>query len=535
MPAPRAPGTVRVQPTMHHLLLAAATIAALSSTVAAQAPQKSLLFTGRFPFVSLDATNERPGGSVNALDEFDFSWVTPAQGAFARSLRPATAHQALLGDGDSDGNYLKFYNFKTYFEALQFGGVFVKHADKQNLSSDRVYFTVRDNVATKQFEVQTNSGTAPQVLRPGDFVRLLPNGNVEIFLNADQLDVAAGLPPAGQSSTKGAHALAQDAQGNLYYSPVQGGHWVNGNGPTPVFANDGAICFVPASAINYDAQGNVQAIAPNSARLLWEEIGVGSSPSGTSVRGMVLNSGGMARDGTPLQVTGVFGKVSGLDLDPNGGLATPAYPDNTGAFPQVPNLVFCSDAGSYGGTIFSTNNNGSLATLNGVLCGSNIASVPATGSWLGVQLDLVNFQPSLMGLQVVDAVQAQPFVLDAPSFGAITTTAPAILVDGNTTPLTVAFLLASLGPAGPGGTFLSIPSSSLPIAPLLLPGSFSAVYPFAASQTLGLAVTDANGYFAYSSTNPHTGAYTGLTLVLQAVALNGAGFQISTPLTMQLK
>ena len=516
-------------------LLFSIALATLACSVHAQAPQKSLLFSGRFPFVSLDATNERPAGSVNALDEFDFSYVTPAQGAFARSLRPSTAHQVLLGDGDSDGNYLKFYNFKTYFEALQIGSLFVKHADKANVTEDKVFFTVRDNVATKQFEVQTANGTVPQVLRPGDFVRLLPNGNVEIFLNADQLDIAAGLPPAGQASTKGAHALAQDQQGNLYYVPVQGGQWVNGNGPTPVFCNDGAICFVPASAINYDAQGNVQAIAPNSARLLWEEIGVGSSPSGTSVRGMVLNAAGMARDGTPLQVTGVFGKVAGLDLDPNGGFATPAYPDNTGAFPQVPNLVFCSDAGSYGGTIFSTNNNGSLATINGVLCGSNVPAVPATGSWLGVQQDLVNFQPSLMGLQVVDAVQAQPFVLDAPSFGAITTTAPAILVDGNTSPLTVVFLLASLGPAGNGGTFLAVPSNSLPIAPLLLPGSFPAVYPFAASQTLGLAVTDANGYFAYSSTNPHTGAYTGLSLVLQAVALSGSGFQISNPVAMQLK
>lgn len=515
--------------------LVSVALAALASPLLAQAPQHSLLFSGRFPFVSLDATNERPGGSVTALDEFDFSYVTPAQGAFARSLRPSSAHQVLLGDGDADGNYLKFFNFKTYFEALQIGSLFVKHADKANVTEDRVYFTVRDNVATKQFEVQTTNGTVTRVLRPGDFVRLLPNGNVEVFLDADQLDIAAGLPPAGQASTKGAHALAQDQQGNLYYAPVQGGHWVNGNGPTPVFCNDGAICFVPASAISYDTQGNVQAIAPNSARVLWEEIGVGSSPSGTSVRGMVLNAGGMARDGTPLQVTGVFGKVAGLDIDPNGGVATPAYPDSTGAFPPVPNLVFCSDAGSYGGTIFSTTNNGSLATINGVLCGSNVPAVPATGSWLGVQLDLVNFQPSLMGLQVVDAIQAQPFVLDAPSFGAITTTAPAILVDGNTAPLTVVFLLGSLGPSGTGGTFLGVPSSSLPIAPLLLPGSFTAVYPFAASQTLGLAVTDGNGYFAYSSTNPHTGAYTGLTLVLQAVALNGTGFQISNPIAMQLK
>ena len=51
------------------------TITVLASSLAAQ---NSLVFTGRFPFQSLDTVNERVNGSINRLEEFDFSVVTPA-------------------------------------------------------------------------------------------------------------------------------------------------------------------------------------------------------------------------------------------------------------------------------------------------------------------------------------------------------------------------------------------------------------------------------------------------------------------------
>ena len=51
----------------------------------AQAPQ-TLLFTGRFPFVSFDSLNERVGGQITQLSEFEFSTVTPGTGAAARAL-----------------------------------------------------------------------------------------------------------------------------------------------------------------------------------------------------------------------------------------------------------------------------------------------------------------------------------------------------------------------------------------------------------------------------------------------------------------
>ena len=172
------------------------TLSLLGSMLSAQ---NSLVFCGRFPFQSLDTVNERPDGSITKLEEFDFSVVTPGAGAVAKSLQPATAHQAYYGDGNADGNYTKFFGFKTYFQNVQMGGLFMKFADKFLLKPENVFFTVRANVAGLAFEAFTNNGTSVAVLRPGDFVRFTSNGNLEYFVTQDQIDVAAGLPPTGST------------------------------------------------------------------------------------------------------------------------------------------------------------------------------------------------------------------------------------------------------------------------------------------------------------------------------------------------
>jgi hypothetical protein len=507
--------------------------------LAAAAPafaQNSLVFTGRFPFKSLDAVNERVGGPINVLEEFDFSIVTPGPGAFARSLQPATAHQAYLGDANSDGNYTKFAGFKTYFQNIQMGGLFVKHADKAVLTHDRVYFTVRSNAAPLQLEAFIANGTGVHVIRPGDFVRFLGNGNLEFFVTADQLDIAAGLPPAGQASIKGASAMCQDAAGNLYYSPPEGGHWVNGNGPeAPRFAFDGSIVMIEAAAITYDAQGNVQSIAPNSSRELFNETIGGLTPTPLSVRQMVLNALAMDRTGVPISVTG-FGRLCGLDLDPNGGTISPSFPDASGAFPPAPNFVFASDPGAYAGTIFSTAGNGSVATINGVLCGSVTPGVPADGSWLGVQLDVPNFQPTLMGLTVVGAIPYEPLVLDMVNFGAIQQVGsqPTLDFDLHGGPFELVVLLADFGMPPVGGFPVSVPTSLLPL--MLVPFNHVQSFPIFNPLNLGVIFSDPFGYSTISMPNPHTGPFMGVPMILQAGAINGSGtITISNPVLAQFK
>ncbi|MCR9248533.1 MAG: hypothetical protein NXI31_26195 [bacterium] len=500
--------------------------------------QNALLFTGRFPFVSLDAVNERPNGSINELSRYAFSYCRPGAGAFARSLLPATGMQCYLGDGNGDNNYLKFDEFSSlsYFLNLQIGGIFVQHADRGDVTWDRVYFTVRDNVA-EDIEVLTSGGTQTHTLVPGDWVRLMPNGDVEFFMTPAQLAVAAGAPPAGQGSTHGAHALVQTDTGDLYYSPVQGGHWVNGNQGGPIFANDGAIVKIAAADINYDSNGNISSFNPDSAVLCLEETNAGSSPNPRSIRMMVGSAGAFDNAGNAILGTSgstVYAKTSGLGLDPNGGTFQTTFPDGSGAYTDEPNLVFTSDAGRYGGTIFSTASNGSIATINGQLCGSNLSGVPATGAWLGVTLDVSNFQPTIMGLTVVDDLDHDPVLLDQPNFGALDLAAnqPTWDIDLNGPPAGVAFLIATFGPGGPGGVPASIPASLLPVT---LGAGHADIFTSMNTLTLGLAVTDPNGYATFSFNNPNSGGFSNLRFVLQAAAGFNPDIRVSTPTITQLR
>jgi hypothetical protein len=514
------------------LLLAAALPAA-----ALTAQLQTVLFTGRFPFTSQSAAYERPNGAISRLEEFDFSYSIPVPGFAAKTLLPATAMQCYLGDGNTDGNYLKFANWKTYFQQIGIGGIFVKASDRAAVTWDKVWFTVRRNAAatggnspgTLQIEVLTNNGTTPYTLVPGDWLRLLPNGNVEFFLRQTQLVTAVGAQSG--SATIGAGALLQAANGDLYYSPVDGSHWVNGNQGGTSVAYDGAILKIDAANITYDANGNVQALAPNSARILINEI-----TTVPNVRGLVAASGAVDRFGAALSAPAYgYGKTVGLAFDPNGGTFTPALPNSTGAFPPEPHLLFVSDGGSYAGTIFSTANNGSIATINGLLCGSNQLGVPANGSWLGVVQDAANFQPTYMGFTLCDAISETPLVIDQNGFGSLPLASAQATwdVDVSTQPTTAVFLFLSLGPTGPGTAPLSVPTGFVPLG--FTADSWDDVFLTGGLATFGFTVTDANGLGTVTVPNPNTGGYTGVTLIVQGVGLAPGGFQLSTPLLAQLQ
>ena len=132
-------------------LLAAAPLAAQSQFA---------LFTGRFPFTGADAANERAGGAINRFEEFDVNYVLPLAGAPARPLLPATTLQTYLGDGNADGNFLKFRNWKTYFQAINLGGIFVKASDRAAVTWDKVFFTVRRNATATGTAATTEPGAA---------------------------------------------------------------------------------------------------------------------------------------------------------------------------------------------------------------------------------------------------------------------------------------------------------------------------------------------------------------------------------------
>jgi hypothetical protein len=507
-------------------LLAAAPIAAQSQFA---------LFTGRFPFNGADAANERAGGAINRFEEFDINYVLPLAGSPARPLLPATTLQTYLGDGNADGNFLKFRNWKTYFQAINLGGIFVKASDRAAVTWDKVFFTVRRNataagtaaVGTLQLEVLTAAG--PVTLVPGDFVRVLPNGNAEFFLRQSQLVTAVGLQSG--AATIGAGALLQGANGDLYYAPSDGSHWVNGNQTGTSVAYDGAILKIDAANITYDAAGNVAALAPNSARILINEIN--TTPN---IRGMVGNSGAVDRFGAALAAPSFsYGKTVGLAFDPNGGTFVPALPDATGNLTPEPNLLWASDAGAYGGTIFSTANNGSIATINGTQCGSTTVGVAANGSWLGVQQDAANFQPTLMGFTLCDNVTPQRLLIDQNDFGGLPpATAQATWdIDLLGTPGSFAFLFLSLGPTAAGTAAASLPSGLVPLP--FTGNSWNDVFLLNGLFDLGATAIGPFGYGTVSVPNFNPGGFAGFTLLVQGISLQPAGFELSSPMIVQLQ
>jgi hypothetical protein len=508
-------------------------LAVLALAGGANAQLPAIVFTGSHPFVSLDVANERPGGAINQLTEYDFTLTLPnPSGSVARSLMPATAMHCYLGDGDFNGNFLKLRGWKSsYAEPIGLGGVFVRHVDRNNLSWDKVFFSVRFGAtfSPTTFEVLVGGGI-PYLIEPADWVRLLPNGDSQWFIAPGQLLHAAGQQQNG--AIVGAGALLQAPNGDLYYSPSDGGHWVHGIPGTPMFAEDGAICKIEAADINYDANGNISGFAANATRLLVNESLTSGSPS---IRSWVQQASAFDRLGQVLQSSD-YGKTGGLAFDPAGGTWLPAYPDANGNYVPEPNMIFCTEAPEYGGTLFSSNNGGEVAVLSGVLCGSTTAGVAADGAWLGVQLDVANDQPSLLGLCLVDVPPIpEPFLADQGDFGALLPSSVQASWDVDFFGEAGMPLLALLssGPSPPSLYAASIPVSVAPLG--FGPNTWTDVLLDGPIITFGAVTTDAFGYATVSIPNPNPGGFAGFTMIVQGLSFASTGLQLSSPVMVQLQ
>ncbi len=510
------------------ILLASGLLALACAPIAAQ---KSVLFTGRFPFTSLDDVNERAGGSITQMSEFDISMVTPGPGAVARTFwQPTTTMETVMGDAYNDGNYTRFQGLKTsYFEQWNFAAPFVKFADQANCTWDKVYWTVRDNAVNKNFTVKTTNGTATAVIQPGDFFRYGKNGSAEFFITQTLIMKAAGAQPG--TFKPGASAICQDAARNLYYSPAQGGHYVTANTGLPVYQYDGSICMIRAQDITYDALGNVQDVVQDSAFVIFAEILNGT----TTVRGMMANSGAMNNAGAAITISN---NMVGLALDPNGGTITAAVAWGTNQiFEIVPNFIWVDDGGTYAATVWSTRINpnnslpGSVAVINGVTMGST--SGPATGAYWGVKQDIANFQPTTMGLALIDTPAVQPFLADAPNHGAILSTDTNIDWDFHAGPGTVVAAVLSVGPLTPNQVPFGIDASFL-----LGNDSFRCIYGLTSQiASMVVGVTSPGGYANLQLPRPTQGGLTGLSLIVHGIKFTSTpiGFAVSNPVISQFK
>lgn len=520
-------------------------ILALTAPMALAQNRVSLVYTQRFDAVSLDSVNERVGGSLNQIREFDLAVATPGANAIARSWLPTTAHSAMQGDPHGDNNYAKYFGIKTTFEQFNFAGPFVKFADRGKRDARLVYWTIRDasGVATRTVQAFTTNGTQKVTILPGDFWRWGANGNAEFFVTQALFAKAQGAPPPGRSQTPGADAIVQDAAGNLYFSPRQGGGWVAGNGLStgPVFCNDGSLCMIRAQDITYDAQGNVQDVVADSAFVLWEEIAayLGSGPT---VRSITVNAKAVDYNGTLIDGTAVIpANMVGLALDPNGGTLQANYPHSrTGGgqvFQTVPHLIWCWDNGGFAGTIFSSRDNpilggpGSIAVINSIPCGSDNVSVPANGAWLGLTQDKPNFRPTLMGLATIDELANPPFTADAPKDGVIQPIDANLAVDFFPGPGAPTFLFLCAGPTA-AGSF----QSSLDVSFLVGADSFRSAYMLSPTLiTLPIGSGNTFGYLTFSTPNPNSPSLLNSVLLVQGARLGLSAVELSNPVQLQFK
>ncbi len=499
------------------------------------AQSKTLLFTGRFPFTSLDDVNERTGGSISKLEEFDISSVTPNATSpfYARSFwLPTTAMQTIAGDAYNDNNYTRFYNFKTYFERWNFAAPFVKVSDQANCTWDKVYWTVRDNNVNKNFTVKTANGTATATIQPGDFFKFDKNGNVEYFITQTLVMKAAGPQPG--TFKPGASAICQDANGNLYYSPAEGGNYVSANIGTPVYHSDASIMMIRAADISYDARGNVLDVIAASAFAIFSEVQGGPNGQPT-IRQMMVNSGALLTSGAPIASSN---NMVGLALDPNGGTITASIPWGTAqTYEVVPNFIWVDDGGTQAGTVYSSavnplnNNVGSIAVINGVTMGSNIA--PPTGAYWGVKQDVANFQPTMMGIAVIDTPRVEPFLADTPNSGAILSTDVNIDWDFYAGPTAPVVALLSAGPIGANQVPFGLDAGFV-----LNNESFRCLYGLSSQLgSFAAGVSSPAGYANLQLPKPTQGGLAGLTLIVHGVKFIGSapGFAVSNPVISQFK
>ncbi len=385
------------------ITMLAITLCAIATGATCQ--NKTLLYFPRYDSASTDTAAL---GRLGTLRPFDLTAVTPAGNASAHPLLPAAGFSALFGDADNDGVFAEFSGLPDASWGL--GAPFVRWDDKPSGDPRLVFWTIRETALNAPTITLFNAATTIHTMRLGDWVRITDSGEAEFLIKQEQFVKAAGAQ-AGVF-VPGATAICQSANKDIYYCPahgvsnantVGGGHYVS-DGVNQVFAFDGAICRIPASAITYDASGNVQDVVAGSARLVVNEIGAGPQNQ-PSVRTMVQNS--LANDSIGNKTTITFMMV-GLEIDPNGG-------GFTGWFGQQhPNLLFTFENqsttccggpwGSWMSTIFSTGGvpMGQIASINNFPMGTTTGN--ANGAWVGLQAGVSNPDaPIIRGLAWIDA------------------------------------------------------------------------------------------------------------------------------------
>ncbi len=493
----------------------------------ARAQQQTLLFPMTHDASSLETT----GKTLSEIHRLDIAAVTPAKsGATMFGAVPTSAISAMIGDPDRDGVIAEFRSDNSVGR-WGHAGCLLRNRDKKRANPRMLFWTVQDSGSAQnpKWQVFTAAGTKTRTVRPGDFVRIGENGTAEYFITQELIMKAAGKQPG--AAARGASDVCQAKSGDLYYSPPLRGHYVS-NGKKQVLAKEGALIWIPASAIRYDGSGNVMDIRAGSARLV-AEMGSNVPSSNLTIISMLTNSRAHDRDGVRIVTTGNnwITNLTGLAIDPNGG----TFVSNLTGTTKHPNLIFAFANTFYRGTIFSTavssGQLGSIAKINGVQMGTQTGK--ADGRWLGAKGQASS--PTLLGLEIAawGLAPTHPWglpLLDTNHRGAFDVTKDT----------SFSLDLQSMAARQPVLLMLGFgPSLGKPTAAVALPGlfaGFDAAYTLFGGPLVGSqGLTDRRGRKFLTVPIPKGGALKGTALIWQALFLSRGKHGLSNPIVTDFR
>jgi hypothetical protein len=373
--------------------------------------QYTILFSPSHDDPTWDGANGLQALGMCAEDEVYSVTPAGAVGLYsAHTYMGRVVQWAYVGDADLDG---RFVDSSTAAPGGDIDAVFVRQGDTGP-------FTPRDIFISKE-------GTDGMAVgfEDGDVFRYAgPNGALEFFVTEALL-----LPAVGGTSSWDTNAICQSAAGDLFLST----NTANG------VIGDGDIAYIPASAITYDANGNVSAITAGSAVMLATEAELEAVAAAS---GMLSSVGGTV--GTSIS------ELSALEIDPNGGTWTPASSGLT-----VPNLLFSWGDYSNDGAIISTAGGGQIPLINGVPMADPIATQ-------GIQVGITPGSTGIYGLEGLALIpqQAPELALENYPVDLHTSTGTGAswhqVEVGGALPNNLTMCFVAVGPLGPGGVVQSV-------------------------------------------------------------------------------
>ena len=213
----------------------------------------------------------------------------------AFKLAPLLAWNTLVGDDDGDASYYRGV----------FGGIdalFFKRAPTTQPNMRQMFISPSRPLG------RAVSGSPG--LRPGDVGAILRNGagldgQVVHFLRVEQVRAALGL--TSPINDIDIDAIAVSSAGDVFLS-LDADHAASlevDGVPTPMFVQDGAILVIPATAITYDARGNVSAVAANRGMVVFSEPQVDALVASSGITNHVGVCQSQIGDTDALEIAGI--------------------------------------------------------------------------------------------------------------------------------------------------------------------------------------------------------------------------------------